>query len=96
MAYRLAERRLGEMMAEQPKAKNNVEYRWQDTGLSETPVLPITLASAGIDKSLAYRCERFPRPLAAAPRHRDHLGLTLRKSSAAWRLFVLGFLKALR
>jgi hypothetical protein len=26
------------MMAEQPEAKNNVEYRWQDTGLSENPV----------------------------------------------------------
>jgi hypothetical protein len=26
-------------MAEQQKAKNNVEYKWQDTRLSENPVL---------------------------------------------------------
>jgi len=24
------------MMAEQPKTDNNIAYRWQDTGLSET------------------------------------------------------------
>jgi hypothetical protein len=50
-----AERRLGEMMRDQPKAKNNIEYRWQDTGIPETPVLPVTLAEAGIDKNLAKR-----------------------------------------
>jgi len=39
------------MMEEQPKAQNNVEYRW-NTGLGENPV---TLAQAGIDKNLAHR-----------------------------------------
>jgi hypothetical protein len=63
MAYRLAERRLGEMMAEQPKAKNNVEYRWQDTGLSENPVLPITLA---------FRHQQEP---CASGTHRESDGL---------------------
>jgi hypothetical protein len=48
-----AERRLGQLMKEMPKATNNVGYRWEDTGVLETPVLPPTLASQGIDKKLA-------------------------------------------
>jgi hypothetical protein len=47
------------MMAEQPKTDNNIAYRWQDTGLSENPVLPLTLASQGIDKNLAKRAYRI-------------------------------------
>jgi hypothetical protein len=47
-----ATRRIGEMMAVQPKAAGGQPY--QSTGVSNTPVnRPMTLAEAGIDKNLA-------------------------------------------
>src|SRR5882672_2490685 len=49
-----AERRLGEMMAAQPKAQG----RRTDLGFSETQVVKATLADAGIDKNLANRARR--------------------------------------
>ena len=54
-----AERRLGEMMAEQPKDKGGY------AGLYENPALdrPATLKESGIDKNLAHRA----RTLAAMP-----------------------------
>jgi N6-adenosine-specific RNA methylase IME4 len=60
-----AERRLGEMMREQPKAPpgrpiETGEYSTKEIGLSENP---ISYASAGIDKNLAHRA----RTLAAMP-----------------------------
>jgi hypothetical protein len=52
-----AERRLGEMMAAQPKAKGGQPY--QSTGVSNTPVgNPGTLEQAGIDKNLAKRARK--------------------------------------
>jgi hypothetical protein len=48
-----AERRLGQMMAAQPKAKGGQPYQ-KSTGVSDTPV-EITLAEAGIDKNLAKK-----------------------------------------
>jgi hypothetical protein len=45
-----AERRLGEMMAEQPKATGGYQYTSKRTRVPETPVL----ASQGIDKNLAH------------------------------------------
>jgi hypothetical protein len=48
-----AERRLGEMMAEQPKAQGGEQYHSEPTGISGNPVP--TLASQGIDKNLANR-----------------------------------------
>jgi hypothetical protein len=56
-----AERRLGEMMATQPKAKGGQPHQKKkpkSTGISKNPVeeeVPITLADAGIDKNLATR-----------------------------------------
>jgi hypothetical protein len=53
-------RRLGEMMAEQPKAKppkgRDELGRITTIGFSDNPMVdPIPLASAGIDKNLAHR-----------------------------------------
>jgi hypothetical protein len=57
-----AERRLGEMMIEQPKAKGGTEPgvgRRGNAGLQETRIdAPITLAQAGIDKNLAHRARK--------------------------------------
>jgi hypothetical protein len=45
--------RLGEMMAEQPKAKPGInQYQHR---VIQKPEAPITLAAAGIDKNLAHR-----------------------------------------
>lgn len=49
-----AERRLGEMMAEQPKAQG----KRTDLGFSKTQVGKTTLAEAGIDKNLADRARK--------------------------------------
>ena len=48
-----AERRLGEMMAEQPKNRGEAGQFKPAGGLNENP--PVTLAEAGIDKNLAHR-----------------------------------------
>jgi hypothetical protein len=50
-------RRLGEMMAEQPKAQGGEQYHSKPTGFSNNPVP--TLASQGIDKNLPNRA-RLP------------------------------------
>jgi N6-adenosine-specific RNA methylase IME4 len=55
-----AERRLGEMMAEQPKAKGAIEPG-TNRGTTWVAEKPASLASAGIDKNLAHRA----RTLAA-------------------------------
>jgi hypothetical protein len=49
-----AERRLGEMMTEQPKAPGGQPYQARSTGFPNNPVG--TLAQAGIDKNLAKAC----------------------------------------
>jgi hypothetical protein len=46
-----AERRLGQMMAEQPKAQPEQSA----SGFQTNPLGPMTLAQAGIDKNLAHR-----------------------------------------
>lgn len=53
-----AERRCGEMMAEQPKAKGGGDQK-SDHRVFEKPGDPITLARAGIDKNLAHRARTF-------------------------------------
>lgn len=55
-----AERRLGQMMEEQPRATGGQPY--QSTGFSNNPVgKPIPLAQAGIGKNLAHRARTFSR-----------------------------------
>jgi hypothetical protein len=60
-----AERRLGEMMAEQPKAqgtKGQGNPEWLLGGVSSTPPSEApTLASQGIDKNLAKRQKQIDR-----------------------------------
>lgn len=53
-----AERRVGQMMAEQPKAKPPGLNQYPDR-VSEKPDAPATLAEAGIDKNLANRARKF-------------------------------------
>jgi hypothetical protein len=56
---RRAERRLGELMAEQPKAKpsGSNQHRKVDR-VSEKPDAPVTLDQVGIDKNLASRARK--------------------------------------
>jgi N6-adenosine-specific RNA methylase IME4 len=69
-----ATRRIGEMMAAQPKAKPPGINQYVDR-VSEKPEAPITLAEAGIDKNLAHQA----RQLAAMPEDEFEQTLT------AWR-----------
>ena len=57
-----AERRLGEVLAESPKAKGGVPYQKKPTGSLVEPVetLP-TLADMGIDKKLSSRSQRLAK-----------------------------------
>src|SRR5258708_24220016 len=74
---RRAERRLGELMREQPKAKpsGSNQHRKVDR-VSEKPEAPTTLVQAGIDKNLANRArkaaamppEKFEATIEAAKR----------------------------
>jgi hypothetical protein len=70
-----AERRLGEMMKEVPKATGN-EFHG---GVSETPPVP-TLASQGIDKNLANRAMTSKRVDA------DWVGQWLKLDCSFWEL----------
>lgn len=54
-----AERRLGELMAAQPKAKGGSEAGVGRRGNAGLPKTLITLADAGIDKNLAHRARRL-------------------------------------
>jgi hypothetical protein len=53
-----AERRLGGMMAAQPKAKPPGNNQYVDR-IMEKPDAPVSLADAGIDKNLAHRARRL-------------------------------------
>jgi hypothetical protein len=52
-----AERRLGELLAEQPKATGGEQYHKAPTGTNSEPVP--TLASQGIDKKLSSRSQHL-------------------------------------
>jgi hypothetical protein len=59
-----AERRLGEMMAEQPKAKGGGDRKSEEyhRGLADpSDTEPVTLGQAGIDKNLAKRARALAR-----------------------------------
>jgi hypothetical protein len=64
----LAERRLGEMMAEQPKAKPPGSNQYVDRVIPQ-PEAPMTLAQAGIDKNLAHKRLSY-RPLTGCATNR--------------------------
>jgi len=55
-----AERRLGEMMAEQPKQISPGTNQYSGRVMKK-PDLPMTLAQAGIDKNLANRARKLAR-----------------------------------
>ena len=56
-----AERRLGEMMAEQKATVGLAKGQQSAKGFTKNPLAPPTLAEAGIDKNLANRARRMAR-----------------------------------
>ena len=78
----MAERRLGQMMAEQPKAQGGGAN--QD-GSFEVPGTVPTLASQGIDKGLAHRTKPLVRPFVHRLDRRE-----ARSGGHSWRRLVLG------
>jgi hypothetical protein len=54
-----SERRLGKMMAEQPKAQGGGANQYGEFGEGYQKTHTATLASQGIDKNLAHRARRL-------------------------------------
>jgi hypothetical protein len=73
-----AERRLGEMMAEQPKAKGAREVGYKEEDTTRVSGKPATLSDVGIDKNLANRA----RTAAAMSQEQFEAKVTEAKKSA--------------